>query len=194
LPDLSTIYVTKIESAEFYAKDRHKHMTRKDSITPYSDHLESVVSHLKSLGIIDEDILCSGWLHDTIEDTDTTFDDLYERFGKKVAVLVSSLSKDEKLPKKEREQLYVKQLKDASLDAKIIKLCDISANLKDMIKQNSKMSKNKMKKTAKQKRSYLLVIKNDIIENKLNYPKIHNLVKGINSVLIKNRQKPVSFN
>jgi len=191
LPHLSTINVSKVESAEFFARDKHKNMTRNDGIIPYSDHLKDVVSLLKSLGIIDEDVLCSGWLHDTIEDTDATFDDLYERFGKKVAVLVFSLSKDKKLRKKEREQLYVKQLKDAPMDAKIIKLCDISANLKDMAKLNSKMSKNKMKKTAKQKRHYLNVIKNDIIENKSNYPKISNLIKGINSVLVKNRQKPV---
>jgi len=183
--------VSNVESAEFFAKDKHKDMTRNDGITPYSDHLEDVVSLLKSLGIIDEDVLCSGWLHDTIEDTDTTFDDLYERFGKKVAVLVFSLSKDKKLPKKEREQMYVKQLKDAPMDAKIIKLCDISANLKDMVKSNSKMSKNKRKKTAKQKRHYLFAIKNDIIENKSNYPKISNLMKGINDVLVENRQKPV---
>ena len=181
--------MTKVESAEFFARDKHKGMTRNDGITPYFEHLKDVVSLLKSLGIIDEDVLCSGWLHDTIEDTDTTFDDLYERFGKKVAVLVSSLSKDEDLPKKERERLYVKQLKDAPLDAKIIKLCDISANLKDLA--NSKMSKNKMKKTVKQKLHYLKVIKNDIIENKSNYPKISNLIKGINNVLVENRQKPV---
>ncbi len=191
LSHLSTIDVTKVESAELYARDKHKDMTRNDGITPYFEHLKDVVSLLKSLGIIDEDVLCSGWLHDTIEDTDIKIDDLNDRFGKKVSVLVYSLSKDEKLPKKERERLYVKQLKDASVDAKIIKLCDISANLKDMAKPNSKMSKNKMKKTAKQKRHYLQVIKNDIIENKSNYPKISNLVKGINDVLVENRQKPV---
>jgi len=183
--------MTKVKSAEFFARYMHRDMTRKDGVTFYSDHLVSIVSLLKSLGIIVQDVLCSGWLHDTIEDTETTFDDLYERFGKKVAILVSSLSKDEKLPKKERERLYVKQLKDAPLDAKIIKLCDISANLKDMAKPNSKMSKNKMKNTAKQKRHYLNVIKNDIIENKSNYPKISNLINGINNVLVKNGQKPV---
>ncbi|MEX2312444.1 MAG: HD domain-containing protein [Nitrosopumilaceae archaeon] len=160
-----------------------------DGLTPYTAHLESVVSYLKSLGITDEDVLCSGWLHDTIEDTDTTFDDLYERFGKKVAILVSSLSKDEKLPKKDRERLYVKQLKDASLEAKIIKLWDISANLKDLA--ISGMSKSKRKRTANQKLHYLKVIKNDIIENKSNYPKISNLIKGINYVLVKNGQKSV---
>jgi len=181
----------KVETAELYAKDKHKGMTRKDGITPYSSHLESVVSYLKSLGVTDEDVLCSGWLHDAIEDTDTTFDDLYSRFGNKVAVLVSTLSKDRKLPKKERERLYVKQLKDAPLDAKIIKMCDISANLKDVT--NSKLSKNQKKNTINQKLNYLKVIKNDITENKSNYPKITNIVKGINDTLVKNGQRPVSI-
>jgi (p)ppGpp synthase/HD superfamily hydrolase len=181
--------MTIVESAQFFAKDKHKGMTRKDGITPYFTHLESVVSYLKSLGVTDEDVLCSGWLHDTIEDTDTTFDELYSRFGKKVAVLVSSLSKDKKLAKKEREQQYVDQLKSAPLEAKIIKICDISANLKDLA--NSKISKNQRKKTINQKLHYLLVIKNDITENKSNYPKISNLIKGINDVLVKNGQRPV---
>src|SRR3970040_613312 len=136
--------MSKLESAEMFAKTKHAGMTRKDGISPYFAHPESVVSYLKSLGVTDEDVLCSGWLHDTIEDTDTTFDELYERFGKKVAVLVSTLSKDRKLPKKERERLYVDQLKNAPLEAKIIKLCDISANLKDLA--NSKISKNQRKK------------------------------------------------
>ncbi len=181
--------MSKVETAELYAKDKHKGMTRKDGITTYSSHLESVVSYLKSLGVTDEDVLCSGWLHDAIEDTDTTFDDLYSRFGNKVAVLVSTLSKDRKLPKKERERQYVKQLKDAPLDAKIIKMCDISANLKDVT--NSKLSKNQKKKTINQILHYLKVIKNDITDNKSNYPKITNIVKGINDILVKNGQRPV---
>ena len=49
-------YVSKLESAELYAKSKHKNMTRKDGITPYSNHLEEVVSRLKSLGITDEDV------------------------------------------------------------------------------------------------------------------------------------------
>ena len=180
--------MTKVESAEFFAKARHKGMAKKDGVTTYSSHLESVVSYLKSLGVTDEDVLCSGWLHDTIEDTDTTFDDLYERFGKKVAVLVSTLSKDRKLPKKERELLYVKQLKDAPLDAKIIKLCDISANLK--VFTSSKISKNQKKKSINKIINYLRVIKTDIIENQSNYPKISNILNGINDTLVKNGQKP----
>ncbi len=124
--------MSKVESAELFAKNKHAGMTRKDKKTPYSDHLEAVVNRLKSIGISDENVLCAAWLHDTIEDTDTSFDDLFEQFGREVAILVSSLSKDTSLRKKEREKLYVKQLKSSPLDAKIIKLCDISANLSDL--------------------------------------------------------------
>lgn len=70
--------MTKLESAALYAKEKHKGQTRKNGITPYSDHLEAVVSRLKSIGISDEDVLCAGWLHDTMEDTDATFDELSE--------------------------------------------------------------------------------------------------------------------
>jgi len=124
-----------VKNAELFAKKKHSGMTRKDG-TPHSEHLEAVVNRLKSLGVIDEDILCAGWLHDTIEDTDTSFDDLFEQFGRRVAVLVSSLSKDTSLPKKQKEKAYAKQLKESSFDAKLIKLCDISANLSDLKKYN----------------------------------------------------------
>ncbi|MGI0057879.1 MAG: hypothetical protein ACREAK_10985 [Nitrosarchaeum sp.] len=50
---------------------------------------------------------------------------------------------------------------------------------------------SKKKKTANQKLHYLKVIKNEIIENKSNYPKISNLIKGINDVLVENGQKPI---
>ena len=155
-------------------------MMRKDSITPYSKHLEDVVNRLKSLGVIDEELLCAGWLHDTIEDTDTSFDDLYERFGSKVVVLVTSLTKDMSLTRKKREQIYVKQLKEASFDAKLIKLCDISANLSDL--KNYDASKSKKLRQVRKIRHYLTVIKNDLLEN-TDYPKITTLLESINQSL-----------
>ena len=153
---------------------------RKDSITPYSKHLEDVVNRLKSLGVIDEELLCAGWLHDTIEDTDTSFDDLYERFGSKVVVLVTSLTKDMSLTRKKREQIYVKQLKEASFDAKLIKLCDISANLSDL--KNYDASKSKKLRQVRKIRHYLTVIKNDLLEN-TDYLKITTLLDSINQSL-----------
>jgi len=106
-----------VKSAELFAKNKHAGQFRADGITPYSKHLEDVVNRLKSLGVIDEHILCAGWLHDTIENTDTTFDDLYEQFESEIAVLVSSLSKDMTLSREKREQAYMIQLKEASFSA-----------------------------------------------------------------------------
>jgi len=169
-----------VKSAELFAKKKHSGMMRKDGTTPYSKHLEDVVNRLKSLGVIDEELLCAGWLHDTIEDTDTTFDDLHEQFGSRVVVLVTSLTKDMSLTRKKREQIYVKQLKEASSDAKLIKLCDISANLSDL--KNYDASKSKKLRQVRKIRYYIVVIKNDLIEHN-DYPKIITLLESINQSL-----------
>ena len=179
-----------VKSAELFAKKKHSGMKRKDGTTPYSKHLEGVVNRLKSLGVVDEELLCAGWLHDTIEDTDTSFDDLFEQFGRIVAVLVSSLSKDMSLPRKKREQAYVTQLKEASFDAKLLKLCDISANLSDL--KNYDASKSKKLRHVRQKRHYLVVIKNDLISN-TDYPKITTLLESINQILKRFGQRPISL-
>ena len=56
-----------VKTAELFAKKMHSGMTRKDGITQYSKHLEDVVNRLKSLGVVDSEILCAGWLHDGVE-------------------------------------------------------------------------------------------------------------------------------
>ena len=76
-----------VKSAELLAKKKHAGQFRKDGTTPFSKHLEDVVNRLKSLGVVNEEILCAGWLHDTIEYTETSFDDLYDQFGSEIAVL-----------------------------------------------------------------------------------------------------------
>ena len=70
-----------------------------DDKTPYWKHLEGVVNRLKNLGMTDDDLLCAAWLHDGIENSVMTFDDIEQRFGSKVAVLVLALSKDKNLSK-----------------------------------------------------------------------------------------------
>ncbi|MDH3834554.1 MAG: HD domain-containing protein [Nitrosopumilus sp.] len=164
-----------VKSAELFAKKKHSGMMRKNGVA-YSKHLEDVVNRLKSLGVVDEELLCTGWLQDVIEHTDTSFDDLFEKFGTRIAVLVLSLSKDNSLPKKPREQIYVKQLKEASIDAKLIKLCDISANLSDL--KNYDASRSKKLRSVRQIRKYFVVIKNDLIKN-TEYPKIITLLESI---------------
>jgi (p)ppGpp synthase/HD superfamily hydrolase len=179
----------RVLNAKKFAQEKHKNQKRKDGITSYSEHLEGVVNRLKNLGVTDKDILCAAWLHDIIEYTDVTFDQINERFGRDVAVIVLSLSKDQNIPRKDREIQYVNQLKDASFQTKIIKLCDISANLKDLA--NAPISKNQKNKQIKKILHYLRVIKNDISENKSKYPKIQEIIDGINTISIKFNQNPI---
>ncbi|MEK9682481.1 MAG: HD domain-containing protein [Nitrosopumilus sp.] len=181
--------MSKIDSAMEFAKERHKGQTRKNGSTLHFDHLEKVVSRLKNLGVTDENTLCAGWLHDTIEDGKATFDEIEQIFGHSTALLVLSLSKDESLPKKDKENQYVVQLKTASFEAKMVKLCDISANLKDM--ENSDMSKTKKRKTVAQKLHYLRAIKSELSKHILEFPKIGSYVDGINDFAKEFHQKPV---
>ena len=175
--------------AKKFAQEKHKNQKRKDGVTLYSDHLEGVVNRLKNLGVTDKDVLCAAWLHDILEDTDATFDQINERFGREVAVIVLSLSKDQNILKKDREVQYVNQLRDSPFKTKIIKLCDISANLKDLA--NAPISKTQKNKQIKKILHYLRVIKNDISENKSEYPKIQEIIDGINTICVKFNQNPI---
>ena len=171
--------MTLLKNAELFAKSKHAGKLKKSGIT-YSKHLEEVVNRLKSLGVIDEEVLCTGWLHDILEDTDTSFDELFEKFGRRIAVLTLSLTKTKfvidtndnstftltkkkTLSKKQREKNYGIKLKESEVDAKIIKLCDISANLGNL--KNQVISKNKKRKVLRELRYYLSIIQKDIMED-----------------------------
>ena len=185
------LHVDVISSAESFAKTKHAGMFRKDGTTSYSKHLQDVVNRLKSLGVIDSEILCAGWLHDILEDTDVTFDEIYEQFGNKTAVIVTSLTKDTTLPRKQREQAYVKQLRESSHDAKIIKICDISANLSNI--KNWNASKTKKLRQIRKLRHYMSVIKNGLIQD-TRYPGIISLLESNNQVFRQFGQKTISLN
>ena len=180
-----------MQSAENFAKERHLGMIRKDSNIPHHEHLAAVVARLKNLGVTDEDTLSAAWLHDIIDDTNTSFGELDQRFSSRVAVLVLSMSKDKSLPRPIQEEQYVKQLKESTLEAKLIKLCDISSSIKDL--KNSSFSKTKKIKEMKKKLYYLNVIKTDLVKNKTQIPGIVGFVNGINDIVISYGLRPVAF-
>ena len=180
-----------LESAELFAKGKYSRDLRRGNTEAELQHLENVVNRLKSLGVIDEEILCTGWLYDTMEKTNTSFDELLEKFGTRIAVMVWSLSRDDKLTKKLREKQYVKQLRGASFDAKLIKLCDISANLTKLKKQN--VSKSKKMRNIKQTRRYLAAIKKEL-EEETDYPGTITILESINQVMNQLCQRPKIIN
>jgi guanosine-3',5'-bis(diphosphate) 3'-pyrophosphohydrolase len=77
-------------------------------------------------------VLLGALLHDTVEDTDTTFEELSDRFGPEVAQVVKELTDDKSLPKATRKELQVEHASHMSDRAKLIKLADKTSNLRDI--------------------------------------------------------------
>jgi guanosine-3',5'-bis(diphosphate) 3'-pyrophosphohydrolase len=121
-----------IITAASFAADRHRDQRRKDvDATPYINHPLDVANILIEAGVEDADLLAAAILHDTIEDTKTTAEELTERFGERVCGLVLEVTDDKSLDKLERKRLQVLKAPVASDDAKTIKLADKIANVRD---------------------------------------------------------------
>lgn len=71
-------------------------------------------------------------LHDTVEDTATTLDELVEQFGTDIAAIVDEVTDDKELPKDERERLQAEHASHKSNPAKLVKLVDKICNLRDI--------------------------------------------------------------
>ena len=186
-----TDFEVRILKAEEFARKRHRNQMKKDKVTPQIEHVEGVVFRLKNIGITDVDVICAAWLHDILEKTDTSLEEIIQRFGKRTATLVLSVTKDTELSKQQMENQYIKQLREAPIEAKIIKLCDISSNIKDL--SNSSLSKTQKNKQIRKFLHYLRVIKSDLSQEKSHYQKIQDIVDGINLVSAKFKQRPVSI-
>ncbi|NXC29427.1 MESH1 pyrophosphohydrolase, partial [Campylorhamphus procurvoides] len=96
-----------LEAADFAAR-KHKGQRRKDPEgTPYINH-------------------------PIVEDTDTTFSEIEERFGAEVRAVVEEVTDDKTLPKMERKRLQVERAPGCSPRAKLVKLADKLYNLRDL--------------------------------------------------------------
>ena len=115
-----------------FAAIKHKDQRRKDaSKSPYINHPIDVANLLAYVGA-DADVIMAGVLHDTVEDTDTSFDELVKEFGPRVADMVQEVTDDKSLSKVERKQLQIDHAETISSGAKMIKLADKISNLRDL--------------------------------------------------------------
>jgi (p)ppGpp synthase/HD superfamily hydrolase len=106
----NTVLVTR--TADFAAR-RHVDQRRKGAARePYINHLAEV-AHLLSEATDGEDgaLIAAGFLHDTLEDTETEYEELQAIFGQDVASLVAEVTDDKSLPKAERKRLQVVTLR-----------------------------------------------------------------------------------
>src|SRR3984957_19418400 len=117
-----------------FAAQKHSRQRRKDSeASPYINHPIAVAEVLSRIrGITDVLTLQSAILHDTIEDTETTPEELEENFGQKVRLIVQELTDDKSLPKQERKRLQVEHAPNLSASAKLIKLADKICNVSEI--------------------------------------------------------------
>ena len=122
------------EAAELAAR-RHNGMARKGrGNEPYINHLAEVANLLAAVTDgADAELVAAGWLHDTIEDTGTTRDELAEKFSVRVADLVVEVTDDMSLPKPERRQRQITDTPHKSPDAKLIKIADKISNIRARI-------------------------------------------------------------
>ncbi|MEP6779844.1 MAG: HD domain-containing protein [Gemmatimonadaceae bacterium] len=126
--------VERFLDALAFAAEKHSQQRRKDAAaTPYINHPIQVANVLaKEGGLTDETLLLSAILHDTVEDTDTTFDEILKRFGADVAQLVAEVTDDMSLPSVERKRLQVIHAPTASLAARQLKIADKICNVRDL--------------------------------------------------------------
>ncbi len=118
-----------------FAARKHVNQRRKGELQePYINHL-SEVTHLLSgaTGGHDTVLVLGGLLHDTLEDTDTTYSELKREFGEKVAALVREVSDDKTLPKAKRKLLQVENAPKKSKRAKMLKMADKISNLQSIL-------------------------------------------------------------
>jgi len=122
------------EAAEL-AAHRHNGMARKGrGNEPYINHLAEVASLLATASDgADAELVAAGWLHDTIEDTGTTREELAQKFSERVASLAVECTDDMSLPKAERRRLQVVDAPHKSPGAKLIKIADKISNIRARI-------------------------------------------------------------
>jgi len=125
LPVLEDAIVKK--AAEF-ARTKHAHQKRLDGKTPYFTHVEGVARFVAEV-FPDPIVVAAAYLHDTIEDTGTTWNKLNDRFGAEVANIVGQLSLDHRIPEEDALRLYRETLSTASERVRIVKLADLLHNL-----------------------------------------------------------------
>lgn len=124
-----------ILNAASFAADKHRNQRRKDAeASPYINHPLALADILAREGDVDDaQVIAAALLHDTVEDTETTIEEVEAQFGKRVASIIAEVTDDKSLPKEERKRLQVVKSSTKSHGAKLVKLADKIANLRDLL-------------------------------------------------------------
>ena len=126
-------FITILKAASF-AAEKHRNQLRKGAeSTPYINHPLEVARILAEDGQVeDASIIAAALLHDTIEDTETTEEELHQHFGEQVVAMVLEVTDDKSIVKAERKRLQIVNASHKSPGAALIKLADKISNVRDV--------------------------------------------------------------
>lgn len=121
-------------NAIHFSADRHRPQRRKDTLkSPYINHPIEVAELLWRVGgIRDQSVILAAILHDTIEDTNTTPDEVRSLFGEEVLGIVLECTDDKSLSYMDRKRLQIETAPHKSEKAKLVKLADKICNVHDL--------------------------------------------------------------
>ncbi len=127
--------VTTLLRAIHFAAEKHRDHRRKGEIAaPYINHPLAVANRLAEAGLEhDTELLMAAVLHDVVEDTETTPEELRALFGERVAAIVMEVSDDKSMKETERKEHAVRCIAGKSEAARLVKLTDLIANIYDVI-------------------------------------------------------------
>lgn len=126
-------HMETVLKAAAFAAEKHRKQRRKDvEASPYINHPIQLAHILVQHDIEDPIVLAAALLHDTIEDTNTTFEELEIVFGYEIAHVVAECTDDKTLGKKERKQAQIDHAAKMTRRAKLVKLADKIANVNDI--------------------------------------------------------------
>lgn len=125
---LDTVFFDK---AVIFATEAHKGTERRGKAYPYIIHPMEAASIVATI-TNDQEMLAAAVLHDTVEDTEVTIEQIREKFGDRVAELVrhETAPMDESLTWRERKAIQIRQLADAPYDSKVVALGDKLSNMR----------------------------------------------------------------
>ncbi|MGV1016795.1 MAG: HD domain-containing protein [Fluviibacter phosphoraccumulans] len=129
---MSTALILK---AAHFAAEKHRNQRRKDvDASPYINHPLALASVLAVEGGVENpETICAALLHDTIEDTDTTVEELSALFGDRITGIVLEVTDDKSIDKAVRKEEQIRHAPHISPEAKLVKLADKICNLRDIL-------------------------------------------------------------
>lgn len=126
--------IKQLLKALAFAADKHRLQIRKDAkASPYINYPIALANILGNEGhVMDIEIIRAALLHETIEDTDATQEELVTKFSPSICNIVMEVTDNKTLPSERRKQLQIEHAAQISNKAKLAKLADKIANLREM--------------------------------------------------------------